>query len=142
MTASTATPEAFVVSRNLHRRHLNESQRAMVAAKIATLARGANQHSPIGETISQGNAAELLNVGKRSVERAAAIHKHGTAAEIAAVERGEGVWRVDSFSPFASRTGAQLCLHFGRLKFGRFSIRHGRRALPGDSPPRFSALGA
>ncbi|MHB1220178.1 MAG: ParB N-terminal domain-containing protein [Alphaproteobacteria bacterium] len=29
------TPEAFVVSMNLHRRHLNESQRGMIAAKIA-----------------------------------------------------------------------------------------------------------
>jgi hypothetical protein len=40
-----------------------------VAAKLATLRRGDNQHSPIGET-SQAQAGELLNVGKRSVERA------------------------------------------------------------------------
>jgi hypothetical protein len=69
-------PVAYVVSLNLRRRHLDESQRAMVAAKLATLKRGDNQHSPIGET-SQAKAAELLNVGKRSVERAADVRESG-----------------------------------------------------------------
>ena len=61
-------PVGHVLALNLHRRHLNESQRAMVAVKLADMDRGANQHSPIGET-SQQAAADLLNVGKRSVER-------------------------------------------------------------------------
>ena len=65
-------PVSFVISANLKRRHLSTSQRAMVAAKLATLERGDNQHSPIGET-SQAQAAQLLNVGKRSVERAAEV---------------------------------------------------------------------
>jgi len=80
-------PVAYVVSLNLRRRHLDESQRAMVAAKLATLKRGDNQHSPIGET-SQAKAAELLNVGKRSVERAAEVREHGAAELVHAVEHG------------------------------------------------------
>jgi hypothetical protein len=80
-------PAAYVVSLNLKRRHLDESQRAMVAAKLATLQRGDNQHSPIGET-SQAQAAELLNVGKRSVERAKEVRERGVPELQAAVERG------------------------------------------------------
>src|SRR5262245_1657466 len=81
-------PVAFVISANIRRRHLDASQRAMVAAKLATLKRGDNQHSPIGET-SQAEAADLLNVGKRSVERAADVRDHGTPELVQAVERGE-----------------------------------------------------
>ena len=58
-------PVAYVVSLNLRRRHLNESQRAVVAATLATLQQGARTGlSPIGE-MSQAQAADLLNVGKR-----------------------------------------------------------------------------
>jgi ParB-like chromosome segregation protein Spo0J len=80
-------PVAYVISLNLRRRHLDESQRAMVAAKLATLPRGANQHSPIGET-SQARAAQLLNVGKRSVERAREVQEHGAPELVHAVEQG------------------------------------------------------
>src|SRR5262249_930939 len=38
-------PVGFVLSANLHRRHLNESHRAMVAAKLASLTVGANHHT-------------------------------------------------------------------------------------------------
>jgi hypothetical protein len=34
------SPLAFVLSRNVHRRHLDESQRAVVAAKVANLPEG------------------------------------------------------------------------------------------------------
>lgn len=49
----------------------------MAAGKIANLERGRpSEKSPIGG-ITQSEAAELLNVGKRSVERAREVLDHG-----------------------------------------------------------------
>jgi len=106
-------PVAFVVSMNLRRRHLDESQRAIVAGKLAALKQGrkplrsgadpaqvvtskASPNMPIGMfdrevaadmTISQ--AAELLNVGRRSVLRAREVLEHGAESLVAAVEAGQ-----------------------------------------------------
>jgi ParB-like chromosome segregation protein Spo0J len=89
-----ADPLAFVLSANLHRRHLSTSQRAMIAAKLATLRREDTlrrgpdlQKRRTG--MSQGEAAGLLGVGVVTVNSANAIRKHGTTELITAVERGE-----------------------------------------------------
>ena len=68
----------FVISKNLHRRHLNESQRAMIAAKIANMRQGERTDlSPIGEKLSQSEVGKMLHVGKRSVERAKKVQTNG-----------------------------------------------------------------
>jgi DNA N-6-adenine-methyltransferase (Dam) len=82
-----ADPLAFVVSLNLARRHLSESQRAIVAAKIATLKDG--QRSDLVQGLPIGRAAEMLNVGERSVARAKAVLEEGVPELIEKVERGE-----------------------------------------------------
>ena len=82
-------PAAFVVSKNLMRRHLNESQRAMVAARIATMRQGERTDlRPKGERLSQADAAVLLSVGTRSVGRATAVVRRGMPELIAAVDAG------------------------------------------------------
>ena len=65
----------YVVSLNLHRRHLTDQQRAAIAAEVANIGHGGNRiKSPSGDLIctavSQAEAAKLMNVSKRSVERA------------------------------------------------------------------------
>jgi len=82
-------PIAFVVSLNLHRRHLNESQRGIVAARIATLPpHRPAESAPIG-AVTQEDAAEMLNVGRRTVQRAREVLDLGAPELVAAVERGE-----------------------------------------------------
>ncbi len=63
---------------------MNESQRAMVAGKLANITNGENQHTMLGSAnwqsdmessahslkVSQTEAAKLLNVSERSVARA------------------------------------------------------------------------
>ena len=60
-----------MISMNLHRRHLNESQRAMVAKRLATLRVGQGKaNAPIGAS-SQDEAADMLHVSRRAVQHAA-----------------------------------------------------------------------
>lgn len=91
---------AFVVSLNLHRRHLNESQRAMIAAKLAnrkredTLIPGGPQNKKLDHQIqpssrSVGEASQLLNVGKSLIHEAKTVLREGTPEEKQAVEKGE-----------------------------------------------------
>lgn len=57
-------PLAYVVSLNLKRRHLNEAQRAWVAAKIATLSHGGDRVSEQAANLpvaTQAEAAAMLN---------------------------------------------------------------------------------
>lgn len=82
-------PLAYVVSLNLTRRHLTESQRAMVAAKLAKLDHGQRQTGQLAAVPTQEQAAEMLNVGERSVRRAVEVREQGAPELVAAVESGQ-----------------------------------------------------
>jgi N6-adenosine-specific RNA methylase IME4 len=82
-------PLTFVIDENVRRRHLNESQRAMFAARLADMPKGTRTDlGPIGLT-SQPAAATQLNVSVRSVKRAAAVQREAEPEVIAAVDAGD-----------------------------------------------------
>ena len=74
-------------SANLRRRHLSESQRAMIAARIANMSEGrpTKETLPNGR-VSQAAAASLLNVGERTVARAVTVQHQGVPELLEAVE--------------------------------------------------------
>lgn len=93
-------PLAWVLSKNLHRRHLNESQRAMVAGRLAKLRRGRPSewnrnrddkpaNLPELSDVKQEEAAGLLHVSERSVRTARRVLDKAAPEVIAAVDRGE-----------------------------------------------------
>lgn len=81
-------PVAYVISHNLHRRHLTTAQRAMVATKLATLRDGEKKEGAQICAPSQTEAAETLNVSRRSVQKAKTVSTKATPEVVAAVEAG------------------------------------------------------
>lgn len=85
-------PLAFVLSANLHRRHLNESQRAMIAAKLANLPHGCRADRAANLPIlpvTQSEAARLLNLSECSVRSAREVQERRVPELAGRVERGE-----------------------------------------------------
>lgn len=85
-------PLAFVLSLNLHRRHLSESQRGMVAAAIANMAQGERtdvEPSANLQKVSQSQAAEMLNVSPRTVAAAVKVRDEAAPELVHAVESGK-----------------------------------------------------
>ena len=86
---------AFVISANMRRRHLTDGQRALIAANLANVQFGDNQHTKGGsenlptQPVSQSKAAKLLDVSTRSVGDAKAVLDSGDAKLIEAVRTNQ-----------------------------------------------------
>ncbi len=85
-------PIQFVISANEMRRHDNESQRAMAAARLANLKLGDNQHTKEGASIeagtSQTEAAETMGVSRRAVQTATKVQATAAPEVLAAIDGG------------------------------------------------------
>lgn len=96
-----ADPVAYVLSLNLHRRHLSPSQLAMVGGRATSLreklaeeaaARQKSGKKNLGENFPQGRTADtigkLVGVSGKSVDHATRVLKHGEPELIKAVDEG------------------------------------------------------
>tara|TARA_R110002126_G_scaffold77229_2_gene192650 strand:- start:1286 stop:2425 length:1140 start_codon:yes stop_codon:yes gene_type:complete len=83
-----ADPLKYVVSQNLRRRQLNESQRAMVAASIANMKEGRQESNAQICAVSQTEAAEMLNVSRRAVQSAKKVKEQGVPKLVQKVKEG------------------------------------------------------
>lgn len=78
--------QRYVVSQNVHRRHLNASQRAMIAARMSNLGGGKPTSQVTQPVVSQKETAKQMAVGSALVSQAAHVMKKApeTVAEIQA----------------------------------------------------------
>ena len=85
-------PLGFVISKNLHRRHLTGPQRAMVAADIANMNQGERtdlEPSANLQKVSVADAAKMLNVSDRSVATAKQVQGEAEPEIVEAVKAGK-----------------------------------------------------
>lgn len=97
------SPTAWVLSKNLHRRHLTPSQQALVAAAAKAqfqvearerMVEGRNQHTSPSANLREGSkaakqAADLCGVSTRSVESASKVLERGVPELAEAVRSGD-----------------------------------------------------
>lgn len=93
---------AHVVSLNLRRRHLDETQRALIAAKLADMPAGRPKQKAAGNavnlpgfeetagaSVATDDAAALLNVSPRSVRTAKAVLREAPPEVLSEAEQGK-----------------------------------------------------
>jgi hypothetical protein len=84
-------PPAYVKAKNVDRRHLKESQLALIAAGFANYANGRPSKTLSADTVSMSAAAaaNLVGVSVPSVNRAKRVLKEGTPEEVELVRNGK-----------------------------------------------------
>jgi N6-adenosine-specific RNA methylase IME4 len=82
----TANPRQFIISQNLHRRHLSASQISMVVASLALKPKGRPKKAS-NDAISEEQAAKKYGISEKHLQRAKHVRAHATPELIEAVEQ-------------------------------------------------------
>jgi ParB-like chromosome segregation protein Spo0J len=119
----------LVVSRNLHRRHLNESQRAMIAARLEGTGRG-RPGKDADLRVSRARAAGLMRVSPRLVADAKAVLREGSPEVVRDVEAGRA--RVSRAAATARSAKAEAPVRAPRAARGERPGHLGAPLMPLD----------
>jgi N6-adenosine-specific RNA methylase IME4/predicted DNA-binding protein (UPF0251 family) len=123
-----------MISPNPRRRYRNESQRAMCAARVATMGEGRpSKTAPIG-AVSQDSAADMLSVSRRTVQRAMC------AARVATL--GDGVRSDRQGSPIGEGTAATQADAAAMFNVGKRTVERARKVLDKAVPEVVAAVDA
>ncbi len=131
-------PLGLVVSRNVRRRHLDESQRALVAAKLETMRHGGNRKGQDANLrVDRSDAAKMLSVSERSVASAAKVLAEGEGELVRAVEQAKikvsAAAKATKLDTESQHQVAEKALA-GDAKAARTIIAQARRARPRTEP--------
>jgi N6-adenosine-specific RNA methylase IME4 len=128
-------PVPYVLSRNVRRRHLDASQRALAAAKLATITHGGDRKSnqDANLRVDRSDAAKMLNVSPRSVNSAAKVLGQGAFELVHAVEQGKisasAAASATKLTPERQREAAEMAMS-GNVKAARAIINESVREAP------------
>lgn len=123
------SPTAWVLSVNLHRRHLNESQRGLIAAKALELfQKEARARQRSGTSVPRGtkvgraveHAAETVGVGGRTVARAKAVLEKAPKERVEAINAGKATLKQVEREMKRAEQREQIAVY--RPPEGRFSV--------------------
>lgn len=146
------SPTAYVLSANLYRRHLDTSQRGMLAARakplfeeearkrqiaLAGTRKGQGEHLPPNLAEGQGDsrdlAATVANVSHGIVDAGSKVLASGTPELVAAVDRGEvkvsAAAEVATLPPEEQRAAVAA----GKVAERAKQVREGRKASRGTA---------
>jgi ParB-like chromosome segregation protein Spo0J len=122
----------FVVAKNLHRRHLSANQRALVAAKLATLSGGRPSKTARKQAVTQTDAAAMLGVGRTTVQGARQVLDRGVPELVATVERDQV--KVSAAAAIAGLRAKQQAKLVARgpqaIRAKASELRRAEKALP------------
>jgi len=124
----------FVIDANIRRRHMDASQRAMAATKLANMRQGARtdlEHSANLPEVSQSEAASLLNVSERSVRSARRVLDDGVPELVQAVE--QGAVKVSAAAEIASLPKGGQVITMARLLLVGKRASKARRGAAGSA---------